>query len=89
MNDPTAKPHRVLPIVVDMCDRVNSVFVRYVGPIAPEIAQETYQQWVNKGNTGPNGVTRYIHLLSQNILDESQRTAFFDEAIKAMRSSLN
>ena len=80
--------HNVLPIVVKMCERINRIFVRYVGPIAPEIAEDIYKQWVRRGNTGPSGVIRYIHLLSQNIFDESQRVTFFDEATQAMRASV-
>lgn len=80
--------HRVLPVVVNMCELINDVFVRYVGPIAHEIADELFEHWRHKGNTGPSGVSDYIHLLSAHIVDDSQRSSFREEASAAMREAL-
>lgn len=79
---------RVLPVVVDMCNRVNEVFVRYVGPIAEDVALGAYESWLELGNTGPSGVRHYIILLSGHITDEEQRRSFDDEARNAMRDAL-
>jgi len=79
---------RVLPVVVDMCNRVNEVFVRYVGPIADDVAMGAYESWLELGNTGPSGVGHYIILLSGHITDEEQRRSFGDEARDAMRTAL-
>ncbi|MFZ0487022.1 MAG: hypothetical protein WAL83_08490 [Arenicellales bacterium] len=79
---------RVLPVVVDMCNRVNEVFVRYVGPIADDVAVGAYESWLELGNTGPSGVGHYINLLSGHITDEQQRRSFGDEARVAMRNAL-
>ncbi len=75
--------HRVLPVVIDMCGRINDVFVRYVGPIAHEIADDIYEQWRQRGDTGPSGVTDYIRLLEQ--MKASVRR---EEAGAAMRQAL-
>lgn len=85
-NKPSSR--RVLPVVVDMCKRVNEVFVRYVGPIADDIATGAYESWLEMGNTGPSGVRHYIVLLSSHIADEEQRRSFGDEAGNAMRDAL-
>jgi hypothetical protein len=85
-NNPSHR--RVLPVVVDMCVRINTVFVRYVGPIADEIVDGMYRKWLETGSTGPSGIGRYITLLSQHIADEEQRTSFGDEARTAMRDAL-
>lgn len=82
-------PRRVLPVVMDMCNLVNGVFVRYVGPIAHEIADEIYEHWRSKGDNGPSGVGHYIHLLSQHIVDEGQQSSFREEAATAMRQALH
>ena len=71
-----------------MCTRINELFVRYVGPVAHDLAEEIYEGWRTNGNTGPSGVTRYIQLLSENIVDEAQRGSFRDEALVAMRQAL-
>lgn len=90
MNEPSNRSSRrhVLPVVIDMCKHINGVFVRYVGPIAHEIADEIYEHWREHGDNGPSGVSHYIHLLSQNIVDESQRSSFREEAGAAMREAL-
>lgn len=81
-------PRRVLPVVLDMCNLINGVFVRYVGPIAHEIADDIFEQWRSKGDNGPSGVTHYIHLLSQHVVDENQQSSFREEAATAMRHAL-
>lgn len=78
----------MLPVVVDMCNRVNEVFVRYVGPIADDVAMGAYESWLEMGKTGPSGVGHYIVLLSRHIADEEQRRSFGDEARNAMRDAL-
>lgn len=79
---------RVLPVVLDMCRRINSVFVEYVGPVAHEIAEDIYERWRERGDTGPSGVVHYIHLLSENVVDAKQRSSFQKEALDAMRQAL-
>jgi hypothetical protein len=90
MNEnPTGPPlPRVLPVVADMCNRINGIFVRYVGPVAHELSTEIYETWREAGNTGPSGVTRYIQSLAQNVVDEGQRSSFREEALAAMRDAL-
>jgi hypothetical protein len=73
---------------MDMCRRIDDVFVEYVGPIAHEIAEEIYEHWRHRGDTRPSGVAHYIHLLSEKIVDESQRSSFREEAGSAMRQAL-
>jgi hypothetical protein len=86
--DKNPSRRRVLPVVADMCNRINAVFVRYVGPIADEIVDGMYATWLDMGHTGPSGIGRYIALLSQHIADEEQRASFGDEARIAMRDAL-
>jgi len=81
-------PRRVLPVVLDMCRRINGVFVEYVGPVAHEIADDIYERWLEHGDTGPSGVAHYIHLLSENVVDDKQRSSFQQEALDAMRQAL-
>lgn len=84
----TPTPRRVLPVVADMCRRVDRVFVRYVGPVAYEITKQIYEQWLAQGNTGPSGVSRYIRSLSRQVVDEHQRNAFLRDARNAMMEAL-
>ncbi|MGI9304496.1 MAG: hypothetical protein ACR2RB_17585 [Gammaproteobacteria bacterium] len=59
-------------------EEIDRIFVRYVGPIAPDLCEEILAQ-MTQGNR-PAGAIRYVHLLSQNIPDPQQRLLFYEEA---------
>ena len=86
--DKASRDSHVLPVVEKMRTDIDRIFVRYVGPIAPEISNETYAEWTKTGNTGPTGLLRYIHQLSRNILEDDQRAPFFEEARHCIRLNL-
>jgi len=76
---------RYVEMKSELCEAVKDVFIRYVGPIAYEIADEAYQQWLAKGNASPSAVEDYITLLADKIVDPSQRESFSNDAHRAIQ----
>lgn len=72
-----------------MRDLINEVFVRYVGPIAHDLAAETWSAWLQDGNTGPSAIHDYIALLSRHIAEDGHKASFGNDARAAMRAALS
>ena len=81
-----APRHHVLPVVERICAQIDTIFMRYVGPIAPMLCEECFMRWSSEGDTGPRAVGRYIRLLAGNIPTVGKRATFTEEArVRAMQ----
>lgn len=77
---PAGRDVRVLPAVLRIRERIDDVFARYVGPIAPELSRDEFEHWCAEGQVGPSGLHRYIARLGRYLSDEASRRAFIGEA---------
>lgn len=74
-------PQKTLPAVILIRDQIDTLFVRFVGPVGVTIAQEEFAEWLKIAPNGPSALSRYIQALSVNIFDKDQRSAFIRSAL--------
>jgi hypothetical protein len=82
---PISREPHILPPVLRMCEHINEVFTRYVGPIATEVAADEFDAWRTAGQVGPNGLQRYIARLARHIPEDGARREFIIAALQCIQ----
>lgn len=73
--------------VLAMCDAIDELFMRHVGPIAQFLAEETREAWLAGGNKfNATHAYEYLNLLAAQISDAVRRKRFVDEAMRCVKS---
>jgi hypothetical protein len=74
-------PFRALPILLQLCDAIDALFIEHVGPFGQMITGEARTRWLGSGNKmKTSDVDDYVALLAQEIEDRGQRTEFILQA---------
>ena len=74
-------PFRALPILLQLCDAIDALFVEHVGPFGQMITGEARGRWLASGNKmKTSDVDEYMGLLAQEIDDRAQRAEFVAQA---------
>ena len=79
------RKRRVLPVVIRIRENIDTLFLRYVGPVGDSICSDTYAEWVKSGSIGPSGLLRYIQMISVEIPNPKQSDEFKQQAAKLIR----
>lgn len=73
--------------VLVMCDAIDDLFMRHVGPIAQFLAEETRATWLAGGNKiNATHAFEYLNLLAVQITDAARRKRFVDEAMSCLKA---
>ncbi len=73
--------------VLRMCDAIDVLFTRHVGPIAEFLAEETREAWLKGGNKfNATHAFEYMELLSRHIADPVKRKRFVDDAMQHLKA---
>lgn len=87
-NNPAFTSRRkVLPVVEKMRSNIDTLYLRFVGPMGDSLATDVFNQWVDvdSGNIGPSGLRRYISMLSNEIPELAKSREFTASAVKLIR----
>lgn len=71
-------------LVQDKVSQINQVFVGFVGPIAHELSADVYSRWVGEGKFNASSLRKYIHALSEQLDNLSERQEFLRVAEKIL-----
>jgi hypothetical protein len=74
-----------MPPVLRMREKIDGVFLRFVGPIARTLCDEEFERWRQQGQVGPSALRQYIERLSLFIDADLQRRNFVLEAGKCIQ----
>jgi hypothetical protein len=76
--------HRAL---LRVCDGIDELFLRHVGPFASFLAEETRDAWLSGGNKfNATHAFEYLNLLAKHITDAAKRQRFVDDAMHLVRA---
>jgi hypothetical protein len=74
-------PFRALPILLQLCDAIDALFIEHVGPFGQMITAEARSRWLAAGHKmKTSDVDDYMVLLAQEIEDREQRAEFVLQA---------
>jgi hypothetical protein len=74
-------PFRALPILLQLCDAIDELFIEQVGPFGQMITGEARARWLASGNKmKTSDVDEYMALLAREIEDREQRAGFVLQA---------
>ncbi len=74
-------PFRALPILLQLCDAIDALYIEHVGPFGQMITGEARSRWLATGHKmKTSDVDEYVALLAQEIEDRDQRAEFVLQA---------
>jgi len=71
---------QILPIVVQLKEKIDNLFVNYMGPVGADICEDQWNELLNAGRVRPTSLIKYKDLLSLQIPNDSQQKAFCKDA---------
>jgi len=79
------RERRILPVVYQIRDRIDKIYLHSVGPIGKTICEEAFSKWTVGERVGPNAIISYIRMISAEIPDPKMKVKFERIAVKQIR----
>jgi len=67
---------RLMPVIERIRRIADELVVNYIGPIAPEVCAQVFDEWLGSQRPTPSAMRYYIQRLSEYIPDPAQRAQF-------------
>ncbi|MCJ8312840.1 MAG: hypothetical protein HRU38_05180 [Saccharospirillaceae bacterium] len=67
---------QILPIVIKLKEKIDNLFVNYMGPVGVDICADQWKELLDAGRVRPTSLIKYKDLLALQIPNSSQQKAF-------------